>query len=550
MNLKNYNSSQNDFKASNNAHLIQSLQQLPSIPSTSRISLRPYQVECLAKIKELHAQGKNRLLVSLPTASGKTVIFAHLITKLSGRALIIAHTHELLQQAEEKLIMIAPDIYAGFVDGEHKDFGAEVVIASVQSASLDSNLNQLSKQNFGILIYDECHHAATDSARKIIDRLGFGKKTNKLLVGFTATAWRQDKKGLGEIFDTVAYEKDTKSMIDEGWLVPPVGYKIATDIDLSSVQSVDGDFVQASLARVMDTQDMCSKVVEAYIQKASGRKAICFGVSVNHAKNLADGFNARGVVAKVIHGEMTLQEREAVLENYRSGSTQVLCNCQILTEGVDLPETSCVIVARPTKSLGLYVQMVGRGLRLWPNKKDCVVLDVGDRHHSICNAAMLLSDSEKDQIKERTKKEMLRELPVKLNPKLKAVLVSSDPLGQSFTWERGDNNAYFMRGAGKARIDIVSFGKDTYAAIYSDEESRRIIAENLNFEWAFSTAEDYAKVNRKLFVLSDKEAEWRELPITDKQIKTLRKCGFKSGVDKLTRGQASAIMQSGVLWRR
>jgi hypothetical protein len=157
---------------------------------------------------------------------------------------------------------------------------------------------------------------------------------------------------------------------------------------------------------------------------------------------------------------------------------------------------------------------------------------------------------EKPNKQEIAKKQMPRELPAALNPKLKAAIVSSDPLGQSFVWERGDNQTYFMRGAGNARLSIILCEKDKYSVIFEDETDWRIVAEELTFEWAFSSAEDYAKANRKLFALSDKEAEWRKQPISDKQLATLKKCGFKAGIDKLTRGEADAIMKSGVLWRR
>lgn len=514
------------------------------------LNLRPYQRECTEAIKNISRNGTKRQLVSLPTAAGKTVIFAFLIKELNCPALIIAHTTELLKQAEEKLRMIEPNLDIGFVDGDRKEFNAQVVIASIQSARVDANLEQLVKRNFPILIYDECHHAAADGARKVIDRLGFGQNTKKLLVGFTATAFREDGKGLGEVFDAIAFEKDTKSMIDEGWLVRPQGFKIATDVNLASVKSVDGDFVQASLAKVMDTLEMNSLIIESYIKRAYGKQAICFGVSVDHAKNLAAGFMARGIASKAISGETPRQEREQTIQEYRDGKITVLSNCQVLTEGIDLPETECIIVARPTRSKGLYVQMVGRGLRLWPNKKECVLLDFGDRNHTVCNAAMLLSDASEKPNTKYTKRDMLRELPVKLNPKLKVAIVSHDPLGESFVWERGDNKTYFMRGAGSARLSLVLYGKDKYSVIYQSETDYRIVAEGLSFEWAFSTAEDFAKANRKLFALSDKEAEWRKQPISDKQKETLRKCGFKAGIDQLTRGQASAIMQSGVLWRR
>jgi superfamily II DNA or RNA helicase len=513
------------------------------------LQLRPYQQDCLDAILSLREKGNHRQLISLPTAAGKTVIFAHLVKKFDCRVLIIAHTSEILKQAQEKLLMVNPDIDMGFVDAEHKEFNAQVVIASVQSAGIDSNLEQLINQNFPLLIYDEAHHAAAEGAKKVIDRLGFGENTNKLLVGLTATAFRQDGKGLGKIFDVIAFERTTKQMIDDGFLCPPQGYKIATDVDLSRVKTVDGDFVGASLAKVMDTPEMNAMVISAYMKRADGRKAICFGTTVQHAKNLAEGFVACGINAKVIHGEMTLKDREQVLKDYQTGSTQILCNCQLLTEGVDLPETSCIIVARPTKSKGLYQQMVGRGLRLWPNKKDCVVLDFSDRNHSICSAAVLLDDViiTDDQAKDRKQKESEDTLPAQLNPALKSAIVSHDPLGKNFTWEKDGDN-YIMRGGGLTHIEIQKIkNNEQYNVVFSDENGSKPIARNLNFEWAFSTAEDFAKENRKLFAISDREAAWRKLPISPKQKELLRKYGYRAGIDLLTKGQASEIIQSGVL---
>ncbi len=215
--------------------------------------LRKYQRECIDSILRLKDQGKHRLLVSLATAGGKTVVFSHLIKEVGGRTIIIAHTIELLKQAQKTLKMVAPQLTVGLVNEHYKEFYTDVVICSIQSAGIEANLKKLKAQEFTTLIYDECHHSASDGSRRVLDELGFGKGTNKLLVGCTATAFRNDRKGLGEVFDVVAFERTAVDLINDGYLVPPKGYKVATDIDLSKVKTVDGDFSQASLSDVMNT---------------------------------------------------------------------------------------------------------------------------------------------------------------------------------------------------------------------------------------------------------------------------------------------------------
>ncbi len=516
------------------------------------ITLRPYQQECLEAIKKLRGQGKNRQLISLPTAAGKTVIFSQLIKDVDSglRIIIMAHTRELLEQAEDTLRAMAPHIKTGFVDGDRKEFDAQVVIASTQSACVDKNLKQLKAQDFDVLIFDESQHAPADGARKVINELGFGKGTKKLLCGFTATAFRQDGKGLGEIFEVVAYECSTKKLIDEGYLCPPVGYKIATDIDFSHVQSVDDDFQPTSLAVFMDTPEMNKLVVKSYIDKAFGLQALCFGVNVQHAKNLTSCFVAHGITARLVDGSMQKKQRDREIAEYKAGNTMVLCNCQILTEGVNLPMTQAVIIARPTKSKGLYIQMVGRGLRKWPNKKSCVVLDFGDKNHSLMSTSVLLDDDTVAAKESKQKKKgMSHKLPDDLNPKFKAVLLNHDPLGRSFTWTRNKDNSYVMRGAGEARIEIQRiYGEDDlYCVMFYGGDGYKKLAQDLNFEWSFSTAEDYAVKNRKLFAVSDLDAPWRDEPISENQKSFFKRKRFTAGIDHLTRGQADLIIKSGVL---
>ena len=177
------------------------------------LKLRPYQEECLKSIQENYNRGISRQLVHLPTAAGKTVIFAHLIKLLIRKTIVLAHACELLGQAKEKINMIAPDLDVGIVKASCKEYDKPIVITSIQSARQSEILAELQKQGFELCIYDEAHRAAALSPRHILSSLGFYESSDNLLVGFSATPFRTDSKGRGEVFDKIVYKKSIKEMI-------------------------------------------------------------------------------------------------------------------------------------------------------------------------------------------------------------------------------------------------------------------------------------------------------------------------------------------------
>lgn len=524
--------------------------------------LRNYQDECLYAIAECLTKGQQRLLVSLPCSSGKTVIFASLIQKMSHpRTLIFVHTEELIQQTADKLSMVCIGISVGLVNANNKNFEATVVIASIQAAYVKANLKKLIAQNFDLLIYDECHHSSADNARKIINDLGFGKNTKRCIVGFTATPYRTDGKGLGEVFDVVAYEKDIQYMIQQGWLVPPIAYKIKTDLDLSAIKTIDGELQQVSLSELMNTPEMNVLVVKSYLDKAQDRRTICFAVDVKHAIALAETFQQYGIASKAIYGSMPAAERNEIIELYRAGNITVLTNCAILTEGFDDPETTCVILARPTKSLSLFVQCLGRGLRKapWAGKLDCILLDFGSKNHNIISLATLYRDHNIKAIKcdvvqespEEVHKQIARDgsdIPLTLDQELKSVLVSFDLLGNSFFWEK-HGKSHVLR-SGENSIEISPYG-GKWLVVYTNLEKSKTIAKNVLFEYAFGIAEEFAKEHKNNFMLSDLRASWRSKPITEKQQAVFKKRGYnEAGISQLSAGQASVLIRSGVLNRK
>lgn len=513
------------------------------------IKLRPYQEECLEAIKSKFSQGVSRQLVQLPTAAGKTVVFANFINGWDGKTIVLAHTNELLEQAKEKIEMIVPGIDVGIVNGNSKEFRKKVVVSSIQSARQPDNLLELQKQGFTLCIYDECHRAAALSSRHVLKNLGFLESSENLLIGFSATAFRNDSLGLGEIFNEVVYQQTIKDLIALGFLCKPVGIRITTDLDLSNVKMEDGDFRIESLASVMNTKEMNDLVVNSYIEKALDRKTVAFTVNISHAINLAESFRSRGISSEAIYGGLPQYEREDLLKRFKIGSISVLTNCQILTEGFDEASIDCVLVARPTGSSGLYQQMCGRGLRLFPNKKDCLILDFGSVTHSLCGTASLIGDVEEEK-QERAEisrmSEFAKELPPTINKKLKAAIVEFDLLGDSFTWIK-DELSFSLKASKDKILKILPISEGRFDVVFFNGNNHSTIAKALSFEYSFAAAEEFVKANRSIFTVSDLEAPWRKLPISDKQKDLFRSFGYRSGIEDLSRGAAALIISSGAL---
>lgn len=527
---------------------------LPQEVGGVMFDLRPYQAACIEAINTAEASGIKRQIAVAATGAGKTCIFASLLAQRNQRALILAHTGELLQQAQEKLRMIAPGISSGLVCADQKEFDSQVVISSIQSALQPKNLSKLKEQNFEIIIVDEAHHAAAASYRSVLKDLGCKSNGDVLLLGFTATAFREDGKGLAEVFDKVIFEVGIKELIQGGYLIKPQGIRMLSNLDLSRVETSDGDYNAKSLSQVMDTPEMIAAAVESYIEHAEYLPAICFGCSIEHADNLAKAFIKRGVKAASINGKTPKDERNRILKSYGNGEIDVITNCSILCEGYDAPHTQAVIIARPTRSRGLFTQMAGRGLRLFPNKARALILDFGDSAHSLVTSAELLQDAEvisiEDERLETAFKDKMSSYPTKLNQRLKLAAVQAELLAEEngFAWSKDFRGRYYVKGSGEELIRIDRESESLYSVrLYDGHSVKKEYGSKLDFEYAFCLANEVIKKNKDLYVLSDLKASWRNEGISQKQIDYMKKGRFSAGLESLTKGQAALIIGSGSL---
>jgi ATP-dependent helicase IRC3 len=348
------------------------------------LGLRPYQHEALQRIYQSYKDGKRRTIVSLPTGTGKTVVFAHFprFFKMKKRLLVLAHREELLLQAREKFLAIDPELKIGIEQSASRaPADAKVVIASVPTLARagGARLRQLRPEDFFLIVVDEAHHAVAPTYRRIFEYFGlFDLNTSRYLVGFTATPRRGDKQGLGAVFEEVCYARDLREMIAEGYLCPITGWRIHSDTSLDNVKVRHGDFVERQLAEAVNTNDRNNLLVNAYRQYAAGRRAIVFCVDVPHAMDVCQTFTSAGIRTSVVWGEMPRQDRRAKLAQFSEGEIDVITNCNVLTEGFDEPRVDAVIMARPTRSRLLYAQMVGRGTRPYSGKANLEVIDIAD----------------------------------------------------------------------------------------------------------------------------------------------------------------------------
>ncbi|KAJ2701408.1 DEAD DEAH box helicase [Coemansia sp. IMI 203386] len=349
-------------------------------------TLRPYQSECIDKCLQSLEQGIRRQAVSLPVGSGKTVIFSNLIRRIpppspiASKVLVLAHREELLVQAATQIQRASPDLIVDIDQGRRvANPAADVIVASVPTLgrSHSDRLLKYDPMRFKCLIIDEAHHAAAESYSKIIEH--FDRTGDLVVWGCSATLHRYDGLKLTKAFDKIVYQKHFIQMIKDKWLCGMRIVTVKTCSTIDRVRKLNGDFATSSLSTAVNNDERNLAVIKAYDKYARKRSStLVFAVDVKHAVSLRDEFRAFGIHAEAVLGKTSIAERERILADFRNRKLPVLVNCGILTEGTDIPNIDCVMMARPTRSPVLFQQMIGRGMRLSPGKTDCLVVDFVD----------------------------------------------------------------------------------------------------------------------------------------------------------------------------
>ena len=335
-----------------------------------KLEPRKYQIEAREAVIKEWNKGNEKTLLVLPTGCGKTIVFTDLlqtVLKAGQRALVLAHTGELLDQAIDKIEKFS-DLGTSLEKASSTAVGSDkpIVVGSIQTMCRDNRLEQYPENYFQYIIVDEAHHSLSPSCQKI---LGHFKKAKVL--GVTATPNRGDQKKLEDYYQSKAYEYEFKQAIKDKFLCPIRVETVSAEIDISNVKMQNGDFAAKDIGETLD--DYLSNIANVIKNKCADRKTVVFLPLVSTSQKFCEILNKIGVSATEINGKSI--NREEILKDFKDGKYKVICNAMLLTEGWDCPEVDCIVVLRPTRSDSLYRQMCGRGCRLAPGKKDLLLLD-------------------------------------------------------------------------------------------------------------------------------------------------------------------------------
>lgn len=343
--------------------------------------LRPYQLRAVEDLRAKVRQGYKSAVLVAPTGAGKTTIAASIIlgaVRNGRRVMFMAHRKELIDQCSARLDQHGID--HGIIKAGNKRRNA----LPVQVASVQTLVNRVRPKDgqgdvFGdnkypadIFIIDECHRAQATSYKKCLEAY-----PNAFLLGLTATPFRTDGRGLGDLFQVLVQASTPAELTRLGFLVPARVFTTPMLPDFDKIRHKGGEFDHGQVELVMDKAALIGDIYEHWKKHAADRKTVIFASSRRHASHILEQFTSRGEAIAYVDGETEDQERDAHLRKLADGGIQLIVNVGILTEGWDCPAVSCVVLARPTESAGLYLQMAGRALRPAPGKSDCIILDHG-----------------------------------------------------------------------------------------------------------------------------------------------------------------------------
>jgi len=529
------------------------------------LSLRKYQEDALLSVSAEWSSGRKRVAIVLATGTGKTVIFSHMtlahLTSAGSRVLILVHRDELVDQAVSKLHDVATGFKIGVVKGSRNDVNANVIVGSVQTLRRPNRLAQLS--NIGLVIVDECHHAAAKSYRDIMTALGcFDDDRPTLALGVTATLSRNDGKALGDVWETVAGKPyDILDGIADGYLCDVSGRLVTVEgLSLGDVAMRGGDFGDGSLSDALTTADARRFVVSAYGEHARDLPGIVFVPSVKAAFDFTEAFAEAGYDVATVWGAMDPDDRKRVLADYRNGRLQILVNCQVLTEGFDAPRAQCAVIARPTTSAALYVQMVGRVLRPYPGKDRALVLDVvgASEDHRLATIADLTTRRIEKIAEGETLREAVERERKRKNPKFTNYVLDVDEFDlfhrSRAVWLQTYAGVWFLPVM-NAAVFIWPATEDLYRVGLRpvNRPGGRFIRDGLSLDaalsWGEQVADQYAGAyvesypgERKDFDRSAR-ASWRRSGVTSAQLREAARIGLRlDKIGDMNRGTLSDMI--------
>jgi len=530
------------------------------------MKLRPYQLEALDALEKDLAAGLRCLGISLPTGTGKTKIMCT-IGKMSaddespyqgpGRVLYLLHRDTLIEQtAAELRLLVSPGTSVGILKAQRNETGAKVIVASIHSLRSASRRTKLPP--IKVVVVDEAHVSVSPTYKAVFEQLGVGTPNGPVVVGFSATWTRSDDTGLGDVWDKISFSRTIKWAVQNGYLVPPRAIQVGSGVDLGEVRisRSTGDYREDDLGRAVMLEELRDSVVRGMQKFGDGRPAALFAPTVEAAEYFGEALRAAGIPTEGLYGETPPALRRQRFAAHREGTIRVLTTCTALAEGWDCPPCSLILLVRPIRHEGLFVQIFGRALRLYPGKTDALLLDFVGATDSLKlrNAVDLTSSVQKeidDELQELLDEEIERE-PEERSARTVRQKKSSYEVeifsGSSVQWLMGPSGIPFVP-VGEGFVFIVESAEgwcvaDTtgkWIAPQSPYERSRpdgkfVYSGLPRQEDALELASEYAEEHGSY--VAARGASWRSGKPSEAQLRFAQALGI-SGAENMTRGVVS-----------
>ncbi|RLQ06199.1 DEAD/DEAH box helicase family protein [Geobacillus sp. FSL K6-0789] len=362
------------------------------------------QVEALERLEAAYEEGYDKAMVVMATGLGKTYLAAFFARRFS-RVLFIAHREEILRQAKQSFERVIPDRTAGLYDGNQKEGNADMVFASIFTLSMKKHLHSFRPDAFDLIIVDEFHHAAARSYERVLCYF-----QPKFLLGITATPDRSDNKDVYALCDgNVAYRIDFIEAVQRGWLAPFHYYGVYDDTDYSQIKWLGNRYDEEELLQVQLREEMAEKILRAW-EKYKKTRTLVFCSSIRQADFLSQYFQRHGYRTVSLHSKQTAISRQQAIAMLERRELDAIFTVDLFNEGVDIPSVDTLLFVRPTESLTVFTQQVGRGLRLYEGKDYCVIIDLIGNYRN-ADVKLRLFDTWRDETKKTAREPIVPTVP-------------------------------------------------------------------------------------------------------------------------------------------
>jgi len=549
--------------------------------------LRPYQQDAVAAIRAACDKGE-KPICAMATGLGKTTVIAQALVEMVNphqqRALVIAHTAEIIYQLYERIANQfggALDDYFGFmkpgiglVMGDLDAGDARIVVATRQSLHRRRLEKLLKHGAFDVIVIDEMHHSYGGNTYGDIVKTLETENPSLKRFGLSATPKRGDRHALESLWSSICYELMIADAVMAGHLAPITRIRVATRVDVNSIKTQRGDYDQSKLVSALEAENWLELCLKAFHDHVSPeRSTLAFMPTITMSRQLADGLNGVGIAAAHIDGETPKPERAAILKRYSNGDLRVVSNFAVLTEGFDAPLTDVIFLGRPTRSRTLLTQIIGRGVRLFPGKTQCLVIDMAVQDTKMLDFGTLAGKmitcpkcmaeyyafldkcslcgaprprgagggfGDKKQNEEYTGGELVTSTYNPLFADAFAAWYSAD-----------DGSMSCMLAFGDGAVVILPPESDEYYRLYRvpDSPKKPVVFMDRDADAATLVQRGDAAARRSGGSPISKDARWRDSKVSEAQITRLGRLGV-TNAKNLTKGQASAIIAHSTAMRR